>query len=130
MVVGAGSPGNGRGHKSSCSESPPSGSGGQRDPLNLAGNPVKMQQAREGAFLINPQVGRSSDHTLSRQVLENILRSHVSPNPNHFAQFHSRSQDMYVGFMKCSFHLCNFFIGILKLTLGSRVTGLKGRENK
>lgn len=63
-------------------------------------------------------------------MLENILRSHVSPNPNHFAQFHSRSQDMYVGFVKCSFHLCNFFIGILKLTLGSRVTGLKERENK
>lgn len=65
---------------------PPLGSEGQQDPWNLTGNLVKVCQAQGGAFLINPpRVDRSSDHTLSSQVLETSFHSHRCPNPNHFA---------------------------------------------
>ena len=87
-----------------------------------------LRRARGGAFLINPWFGRSSDHTLSSQVLETSFHSHRRPDLNHFAQFQSWSQGRHAGLVKCSLHLCSFSISLLKLTLGSGVTGLKGRE--
>lgn len=76
-----------------------------------------------------PRFGWSADHTLSSEVLENFSTVLSAQTRISWLDSPREVGACVCSFIKCCFHPCNFS-NILKLALGGRATGLKGREKK